>query len=131
MRSPKFNSDGVDKVTFAPVELINALDSEWKDVRLSFTDWGWLKRTYGSDSIDDYYLNGYSVQGLVKACRLHAGLEPEADGIDYNSEGDACYIHFANLDDAVETAQLVVEMLNDRSRLVAMIEVARENDFEE
>jgi len=131
MRAPEFNSDGVDKVTFAPVELINALDSEWKDVRLSFTDWEWLKRTYGSDSIDDYYLNGYGVQGLVKACRLQAGFEPEADGIDYNSEGDACYIHFANLDDAVETAQLVAEMLNDRSKLVAMIQVARENDFEE
>ena len=53
MRTPKFNNDGVDKETFAPIELINALDSEWKDVRLSFTDWEWLKRTYGDDSIDE------------------------------------------------------------------------------
>lgn len=131
MKKPKFDAEGVDNKTFAPVQLINAMDSEWKDIRLCFADWEWLHRICDGDTVDDYYLNGYGIQGLVMACRLNAGLEVEAEGIDYNSEGDACYIHFENLEDAVETAQLLVAMLKSPAKMLAMIEVARENGFED
>ena len=131
MSTVNFNRDGIDKETFAPFKLINALDTEWKDVRLSFSAWDWLQELVGSDSVDDYYLNGYGIQSLVMACRLDAGLEVWPEGIEYNSEGDTCYIHFSSLDDAVQTAQLAAEMIKDHTRIVAMIAVARENDFED
>lgn len=35
MKSPKFNDEGVDEHTFAPFVLVNALDTEYRDVRLS------------------------------------------------------------------------------------------------
>jgi hypothetical protein len=128
---PTFDSQGIDRDTFAPLVLINELDTEWQDVRLSFDDWDGLHALCGGDSLDDYYLNGYGVQGLVMACRLAAGLEPEADGIHYNSEGDTCFVHFASLDDAVETASLVAAMLQSRAAIAAMVQVARDHDFED
>ena len=76
-------------------KLLDARNSKWKDIRLSFSDWDWLKATYGSDGIEGYYFNGPGVEGLVKAARMDAGLDPEAEGIDYNSEGGTCYIHFS------------------------------------
>src|SRR5262249_34701624 len=111
MTDPQFDSRGLDRTTFAPVELIDQRDSEWRDVRLSFAAWEALHELCGGDSLDGYYLNGHGVQGLVMACRLHAGLDPEAEGIIYNSEGDACFIHFSNLEDAVQTARLAADML--------------------
>ena len=126
-----FDSRGIDRDTFAPLVLINALRSEWQDVRLSIDAWDWLHELCGGDSLDDYYLNGYGVQGLVMACRLAAGLEPEADGIHYDSEGDTCFIHFASLDAATETARLAAAMLQSRSAIAAMIHVARDNGFED
>jgi hypothetical protein len=130
MSTVNFNRDSIDKETFAPFELINALDTKWKDVRLSFNAWNWLREFVGSDYVDDYYLNGYGVEGLVKACRLDIGLEVWPEGIEYDSEGDTCYIHFSRLDDAVQTAQLAAEMIKDRARIVAMSAIARENDFD-
>jgi hypothetical protein len=136
MTKPRFGSDGIDRETFAPVELIDQRHSEWKDVRLSFDDWERLREICGegaggSSYLNGYYLNGYGVQGLVRACRLHAGLDPDAKGIVYNSEANTCFIHFAKLEDAVRTARLVSDMLRDRSKIAAMIEVAREHGFED
>jgi hypothetical protein len=131
MLSPHFDSNGVDKVTFAPFTLIDARTSKSKDVRLSFHDWNWFTSTYGSNTVEDYYFNGYGVEGLVKAVRLAAGAEPEAEGIDYNSEGDACYVHFSDLDEAIKTAELSARMIQDRNELVRMILVARENSFDD
>jgi hypothetical protein len=135
MAEAHFGKDGIDRETFAPVQLIDQRRSQWKDVRLSFDAWDWLQEVIGGDeghsSLNDYYLNGHGVQGLVMACRLHAGLDPEAEGILYNSEGDTCFIHFSKLDDAVQTAHLASDMLRDRRKLVAMIEVAREHGFED
>lgn len=128
--SPSFDRDGVDRHTFAPVTLFNALATEWRDVRVSFGDWQWLGEKYG-ESVDDYYLNGYGVEGLTKACRLQAGLAPEDDGIDFNSEADTCYIHFSDLDEAIKTAQLLTDMLHDGEKLRAMIKIARKHDFED
>jgi hypothetical protein len=65
------------------------------------------------------------------ACRLKAGLDPGAEGIVYNSEGDTCFIHFSNLEDAVQTARLAADILRDRGKIAAMIEVARENGLED
>lgn len=113
------------------MELIDQRHSEWKDVRLSFNAWVQLQEICGADSIEGYYLNGYGVQGLIRACRLHAGLDPDADGIDYNSEADTCFIHFSKLEDAVQTARLASDMLKDRSKIAAMVGVARANDFED
>ena len=67
MSTPNFDANGIDRTTFAPFALIDARTSKWKVVRLSFHDWGWFKATYGSETIDDYYFNGYGVEGLVKA----------------------------------------------------------------
>ena len=102
MTTPNFDSKGIDEVTFAPFTLTDARASKWKDVRLSFHDWDWFTAAYGSDTVEDYYFNGYGVEGLVKAARLAAGAEPYAEGIDYNSEGDACFVHFADLAEAVK-----------------------------
>jgi hypothetical protein len=39
MTEPRFGSDGIDRETFAPVELVDRRTSEWKDVCVSFDDW--------------------------------------------------------------------------------------------
>ncbi len=67
--------------------------------------------------IDDFYLNGYGIQCLVMACRMKAGLNVEEDGIEYNSEGDTCFIHFEQLDDASRTAELLQPVLCDKTKL--------------
>lgn len=130
MTEPHFK-DGKDETTFAPFVLIDARDQPWADVRLSFSQWDWLREQYGTDEIDDYYLNGYGVQGLVLAARINAGLEAYAEGMEPNSEGDTCYIHFSNLASAVETARLAQTMISNEAMLKKMITIARENDLED
>ncbi len=130
MPAPNF-VDGHDKSTFAPFELIDCRDTKWGDLRLSFSDWAWLTDTHGTDTIDGYYLNGYGVQGLVLAARIAAGLEAYPQGLEPDSEGDTCFLHFTSLNDAVDTAQLAKEMIGDRSKIAALIVVARENDLED
>jgi len=130
MATPTF-VEGRDKTTFAPFELIDCRDTEWSDVRLSFSDWSWLHETHGTDTIDDWYLNGYGVQGLVLAARVAAGLNAFPEGLEPNSEGDTCFIHFEDLDLAVETAQLGQAMIGDRDKVTALVAVARENDLED
>jgi hypothetical protein len=131
MKAPHFDQAGHDVTTYAPFELHNALDTKWKDVRLSFDDWNWLHSAYGIDTIDDYYLNGYGIEGLVKATLFAQGLNPDDEAIDYNSEGDTCYIHFKNLEQAARTAELAAAMIGDRHTLAQMIKVAREQGFED
>jgi hypothetical protein len=131
MSVPEFGSDGVDRRSFAPVELIDMRQSQWQEVRLSFTDWDHLQRLCGGDAVDGYYLNGYGVEGLIRACRLRAGLDPDGPGVEYDSEGSACFIHFKRLEDAVQTAQLASRLLNDSGEIAAMIAVARDNGFED
>jgi hypothetical protein len=125
--------NGIDSETFAPVELIDQRNSQWKDVRLSFDAWDQLREVVGNSEgyLDDYYLNGYSVQGLVMACRLQAGLDPYGPGIDYDSEANTCFIHFADLNDALATAELASDMLRSRDKIAAMIGIAREHGFED
>jgi hypothetical protein len=130
MPAPDF-VNGRDKTTFAPFELIDARDSEWGDVRLSFNDWAWLTKTHGTDTIDDYYLNGYGVQGLVLAARVAAGLDAYPDGLHPNSEGDTCFLHFNDLNVAIETAQLAREMIGDRGKIAALVMVVRDNGLED
>lgn len=125
---PNFDENGNDLSTFAPFILRNALDTEWADVRLEFSNWKWLHDRYG-DTFDDYYLNGYGVEGLVRAIRFMNGLDPDSSEVDYNSEGDACYIHFESLDRAVETAALSAEMIQSAETLKAAIRVAEENGW--
>ena len=120
-----------DNETFAPFELVDCRHEEWSDVRLSFSGWDWLQETHGTDEIQDYYLNGYGVQGLVIAARVKAGLEKYPNGMEPNSEGDTCYIHFSNFEMALETAALAQEMILDYDKLVDMVVVARENDLED
>lgn len=131
MSPVNFDDQGVDRNSFAPFILINQLDSEWKDVRLSFSDWDWIAKLDANHTINGYYLNGYGVQGLVMACRLNAGLDIEADGIDYNSEGDTCFIHFTSLDQAVRTARLAADMFKDRCKLEALIKIAQEKELDD
>ena len=131
MKKPQFDEHGCDATTFAPFELEDCLNTEWKDVRLAFCDWQWFQDNYNSDTVDNYYMNGYGVEGLVKACRFSAGLEVEPDSIHYNSEGDTCYIHFTDLSDAVATANLSSTMINSIDNLTKGIQVAREHGFED
>ena len=130
MKTPQFDEAGIDNQTFAPFVLINALDTEWKDVRLEFSDWNWQITTYGTDTIDDYYLNGYGVEGLVKATLLSNGIDLE-NGIEYNSEGSTCYIHFENLDHAIRVADLSAQMIKDPQSLREAIQVAIEHEFDD
>jgi len=53
--------DDNDKTTFYSFELIGARNTEWSDVRLSFNDWDWFKKTHQTDIIDGYYMNGYGI----------------------------------------------------------------------
>jgi len=131
MKTPTFDADGKDKTTFAPFMLVDGRNSKWKDVRLSFHDWAWFDTKYATDKIDGYYLNGYGIQGLVQAARVAAGLPTEAEGIHYDSEGDTCFMHFTDFDEAVRTAELAAEMINDPAKLREMIRVARENGLED
>lgn len=127
MKAPNFDNEGADNETYAPVRL--SRDSDGDRFRLVFCDWEWLHAQCGGDTVNEYYLNGYGVDALVKACRLNAGLDPEADGIDSDPEGDACCIYFDNLEDAVETAHLLCEMLHDRTKLIAMTKIVYDNDW--
>ncbi len=120
-----------DPTTFFPFILIDNRDSKWSDVRLSFSNWEWFKKKYGTDTINDYYFNGYGIQGLILASRIATGLEPFKEGIDPNSEGDTCYFIFQELSDATETAQLACQMINNLDLIKKMIKIARENDLEE
>lgn len=131
MITPSFDSNQRDELTFAPFVLEDCRDTESQDVRLSFFNWDWLQQKYGSDSVDDYYLNGYGVEGLVKATRLLNNLEPEPDFIEFNSEGDTCYIHFTNFEEALKTAELCAAMMADISSLKRAIAAAREHGFED
>ncbi|VAW78341.1 hypothetical protein MNBD_GAMMA12-3783 [hydrothermal vent metagenome] len=123
--------DDIDKSTYFPFELIDARKTKCKDVRLSFNDWDWFSETYNTDIINDYYMNGYGVQGLVLAARVAEGLEAYSDEMEPNSEGDTCYIMFSDLETAVETAEIASKMIKDRQIIERIIIVARENDLED
>jgi hypothetical protein len=126
---PKFDSKGKDSTTFAPFVLYDCRQTEWKDLRLEFSAWEWLHEHCGGDEINDYYLNGYGVDGLVRAVRLLHGLNPVADTMEPNSEGDTCFIHFSSYDDAIQIAVLSAQMIKDKNLLHQAIEAAKENGF--
>ena len=123
MKTPTF-TDGRDETTFAPFVLIDQRDSEWNDVRLQFNSWDTLQRIVGGDYIGECYLNGPGVQGLVIAARIDAGLDPFPAGAEPNSEGDTCYMHFADLDSAVETASLAQAAFGDLATLERLAAIA-------
>ncbi len=121
---------GKDSTTFAPFILHNALDTEWKDVRLEFSDWDWVQSHYG-ETFEGYYLNGPGVEGLVKAVRFSSGLAAEPDSIHYNSEGSTCYIHFESLSEAVKTARLAAAMISSEAEMVTMIALAQQHGWDD
>jgi len=100
-------------------------------VRVSFSDWRWLRATYGVDKIDGYYLNGYGVEGLVKAALFQDGVDLDSPDIFFDSEGDTCYIHFKNLDLAMRAAEVAARMIMSRQSIMRMIEIARAQGFED
>ena len=63
------------------------------------------------------------------ATRLLNGLEPASETMNPNSEGDTCYIHFVDLDDAVRTATLCAAMIKDKALLRQAAVTAEENGF--
>jgi hypothetical protein len=131
MKSPVFDAQGYDEKTFAPFWLENCLDKKWQDVRLTFHDWNWFNAKYATDTIDDYYMNGYGIQGLVLAAMHSSGLPVDEDQVHLDSEGDTCNIHFKTMDHAIGAAEAAAAMINDRARLEEMIKVAREKGFED
>jgi hypothetical protein len=126
-----FDANGCDRTTFKPFVLEDCRGTEWKDVRLRFDDWAALHALAGGDSLDGYYLNGYGVEGLVKAAMVGAGMDPDDDGIDCDSEGDTCYLHFADLATATTAATAAVEIFANRKTLESAVAVAREHGFED
>ena len=132
MPEPTF-VDGRDSTTFAPFVLINGrdVDKNWNDFRLEFSDYDWTAQHIGSDYIGDCYLNGYGIQGLVFASRLAAGLDPVPPGMEPDSEADTCYIHFADLETAVETATLAQAMITDPAKRQECAQLAVEEGFED
>ena len=127
--TPSFDSEGIDRTTFAPFVLYDCRDTEWKDLRLEFSDWDWLHEFCEGDSIDDNYLNGPGVEGLVMATRLLNGLEADRDTMHPNSEGGACYIHFSSFEEAVRTATICATMIKDKNLLRKAVTTAEENGF--
>lgn len=123
--------DGEDRTTFFPFIMVEVGDAESITYRLAFGDWEWLQGRLGTDTIDGYYLNGTSVEALIKAARLEANLPVAEDRIEYNSEGDVCYMEFLRLEDACVTAELAQEVLSDKGRLQEAIARARSEDFDE
>src|SRR5689334_22615362 len=115
MSTPAFDEQGNDWQTYAPFQLHNALNTKWNDVRLSFEDWAWLQQQYDADTIDGYYMNGYGVEGLVKAALFAEGLDPDREEIHYNSEGDCCLIHFKKLEHAARAAELAAAMIRSEA----------------
>lgn len=126
----QFDSNGVDETTFFPFKLRNALDTEWQDVRLSFDDWEWFQNKYNTDTIFNYYMNGYGIEGLVKAVLFSEGFDVESETIDFDSEGDTCYIHFKDLDEAIQAAALSAAMITDIESIKKMINIAYEQEFD-
>lgn len=130
MANPTF-VDGRDSTTFAPFILIDCRDTEWGDVRLEFSDHAWTAEHIGDDHLGDCYLNGYGIQGLVFAARMVAGLDPIPPGVEPDSEGDTCYIHFSDLQTAIETAILAQAMITDPDKRTECAELAVEEGFDD
>jgi hypothetical protein len=129
MSEPVF-VEGRDSTTYAPFVLIDSR-KDWGDVRLEFSDHDWTAAHIGSDYIGECYLNGYGIQGLVIAARLAAGLEPLPPGIEPDSEGDTCHIHFVDLETAVETAALAQQMITDPRKREQCAALAVEEGFDD
>lgn len=130
MKTPSF-TNGRDETTFAPFVLIDQRDSKWSDVRLQFNSWELLQQEVGGDHLGDYYLNGPGVQGLVIASRIAAGLDPLPAGVEPNSEGDTCYMHFSDLDTAVETANLAQAMIGDTDKMKELAQIAMDEGLDD
>lgn len=130
MLTPTF-SDGQDRTTFAPFVLRDCRDTDYPNVNLQFSDHDWRNQHIGDDHIGDYYLNGYGIQGLVIAARQLAGLEPIADGMEPDSEGDTCLIYFTDLDMAIETARLAHAMIHDPAQRSACAQLAADEGYDD
>jgi len=130
MKNPEF-VDGIDRETFFPFVLRDNRASTG-DVRLIFANWDWIDKVVGDDSLEGYDLNGYGVEGIVKAVRLQAGLGSQESGaIQYSSEGDTCFIRFSSLKDACLTAELAQAAFQDISNLRSLVIIAQEKGFGE
>ena len=105
--------------------------TEWKDVRLTFDQWDLVHQLAGGESLDDYYLNGYGVEGLAMAMMSSAGMDVESDTIHNNSEGDTCNIHFTQLETAVTAAAAAAGLMTRREKLAAAVALACELGFED
>ena len=111
--------------SYAPFTIADMGDA----VRLSFFDWGWLEKQHGSIEIDGYYMNGPSVEGLVRGVMFANQIA--SDDVEGDSEGDACLLYFTDVELATRVAQLAAAMIKDRSQLAKTIEIAREHGFED
>lgn len=106
VKLPNFENQR-DSRTFAPFQLSKGECSTGAEYfTLMFSDFRWLENNLDLSTIGSYDLNGYGVQGLIKAARLHAGLASSKDSITYDSEAGACFIYFNSIEDACVTAEL-------------------------
>lgn len=120
-----------DSATYFPFILSDASGPEGEDYRLVFADWEWLHQKFGSDTISGLYLNGTGLESLVKASRLENHLPLAEDRINYNSEGDTCYIQFSRFEDACATARIAREVLQDPILMEAAIRRIKAENLDE
>jgi hypothetical protein len=135
MAKPQFDANGCDNTTYAPFELLDIDPPDNPDYQVRFHDWEWLASAYAADMvdgyIDGYYTNGPNIEGLVRASMLSAGFDLDETRVDYDSEGDACWIRFRRLEDAVQVAEMAANMIKDREKLRAMIQVSKAHGFDD
>lgn len=126
-----FDEKGYDRTTYAPFVLRDCRTTKWKDVRLMFDRWDHLQALAGGESLDGFYLNGYGVEGLVKAAMVDADIDVDDDGIHCNSEADTCNVHFKDFAVAVRAARAAAALFKTKATLVKAVACAREHGFED
>jgi hypothetical protein len=127
---PRFNADGVDDESFEPFCLQDHRD-ESGSICLMFNEWDWLHDLAGGDSVEGIFLNGYGVETLVQTALSAAGIDPDGDGIEFDSENDACVVYFASVDAAVAAATAARAVLRSPMSLRATAARTRARDFDD
>lgn len=126
-----FDAKGFDRTTYAPFVLHDCRHTQWKDVRLTFDNWEHIDELIGENELDGYYLNGYGVEGIVRAAMVDADIDVDDDRIHCNSEGDACNLHFKELALAEAAAIAAAAAFKTKKALAKAIACAREHGFED
>lgn len=138
-----FDDSGSDLTTFAPLHMTD-LAAEARHLqakgwdpqglaspfvrRISLDD---LDRLLDGEEYvnDDYYLNGYGVEGLFQAHLVQHGEPVDAEHESFEAEADGFYAYFVDVDRAELVARRFSRALLDRAEVEALAQIAREHGF--